>query len=98
MTYIHKGNISDRSKVSENYVLKVYKNGLVDRVVRTHSKRLFLTRLRSLKFLKAFPRVYLRVSYGKHEDVYGKIQYFYNDGDYESYKELIGAYDAFTEV
>lgn len=98
MTYIHKRDFQKCYINSQNYVAKCYKIRGYERLLRTHSKRLFLTHLRSFKNLKPFPKVYLRVSYGKHEDVHGKIQYFYNDGVYESYKELISSYDAFTEV
>lgn len=93
MTYIHKRKVTDK----RNYFLK-YKNiEKEDVVIRTHSKRVFLKHLRTIKFLKPFPRVYLRVSYGKHEDAFGIYQTFYNDGDYFSFIDLVTAFEAFDE-
>ena len=69
-------NVKSKAK---NYTFKAYDgNKLVTRL-QTHSVRRFLARLRSFANSKVPLRCYLRVSYGKHKDVWGKLDTFYND-------------------
>lgn len=80
-----------------NYTLKLIENHrMIDRY-QTHSIRLFKSRLRSIKWGKNLFKVYIRVSYGKHKDVFGKMTYFINEGYYENKKDLWLAFNAFTE-
>lgn len=44
-----------------------------------------------------FSNSYLKVSYGKHKDVFGKLVEFYNDGHYSNRDDLVFAFKAFTE-
>lgn len=80
-----------------NFTYKLIKNSKEVERLRTHSKRLFLSRLRTIKWTTHLLRVYLRVSYGKRIDVFGKLVTFYNDGVYENKKDLWLAFNAFTE-
>lgn len=80
-----------------NFTYKVVRNGKeIDRL-RTHSIRRFLSHLRTINWCNGRPSVYLRVSYGKHIDNFGKFVTFYNDGDYENKDDLWQAFEAFTE-
>ena len=83
-------------KKSKNYTLKVLKNGQEVGSIRTHSIRLFLTRLRSVIFQKG-TSVYLRVSYGKKLNNVGTIDTFYNDGFYENEKDLFEVFEYFND-
>jgi len=65
--------------------------------VRTHSKRRFLNHLRTIKWQYKGIKVYIRVSYGKKVDVFGKLSTFYNDGLYENKEDLWSAFNAFKE-
>ncbi len=81
----------------KNYILRVLKNGLGVHRVETHSIRLFLHQLRTIKWQDGGIKTYLRVYYGKHLDNFGKISEFHNDGWYESKPELWLALNAFRE-
>lgn len=80
-----------------NFTLKVFKNGKVLDRCQTHSIRLFVSRLRTIKWKGGVSKVYLRVSYGEHEGVFGKMSTFINEGDYENKKGLWQSFRAFTE-
>lgn len=80
-----------------NFTFKVTKNNKVIQKCQTHSKRRFLNQLRAINWKDKPLKVYLRVSYGKHEDVWGKLSSFYNDGWYENEKDLWLAFNAFSE-
>ena len=80
-----------------NFSYKVIKNGRVVGNVRIHSKRLFLRRLRSINWGSGAPSVYLRVSYGKRVNNFGRLITFYNDGIYKNNEDLWGAFNAFIE-
>ncbi len=82
-------------KKLKNYTLKVYENDEVGMVVRTHSKRLILTRLRSINWTNKAIKTYFRVSYGKKNDTHGKLSTFYNDGDFYNKEDLDWAFEAF---
>ncbi len=45
-----------------------------------------------------FSRAFLKVSYGKHEDTFGKMVMFTNEGTYTNKKDLKQALSAFLEV
>ena len=83
-------------KKTKNYTLKVFNNRKITGKVRTHSVRLFLTHLRSIKWEKS-TSVYLRVSYRKKIDSQGKLSTFWNDGDYDNKSDLMWAFNAFNE-
>lgn len=62
--------------------------------IRSFSRRL----LRLVNFHnRDFVSVYIKVSYGKQIDVFGKKINFYNDGTYTDEKEFNKAYQAFIE-
>ena len=79
-----------------NFTMRVVKNGKIIRY-ETRSKRAFYAHIRSLKWKDGVKKVYLRVSYGKHLDNFGKLINFYNDGWYDNKKDLHLALKAFTE-
>lgn len=80
-----------------NYTIKVYKNGKVVQKVTTHKIRRFLKSLRLINFQNEVLKVYLKVTYGKFIDAYGKKSLFYNDGTYDNKEDLWWAFNAFTE-
>lgn len=81
-----------------NSTLKVIKKGETIQKVRTHSTRRFLNHLRTINWRNGPLNVYLRVSYGKQEDCFGKLVNFYNDGWYQTEGDLWLAFNAFREV
>lgn len=80
-----------------NYTLKVIKNNRIIQGVRTHSLRRFTNSLRTVNWKNSPPKVYLRVSYGKHVNCLGKTVTFYNDGVYGNKRDLWQAFKAFCE-
>lgn len=80
-----------------NFTLKIKENNKTIQRVQTHSLRRFYRHLRTINWQKHNLSVYLKVSYGKQKDVWGKMVTFYNDGDYETEQELLQAFRAFTE-
>lgn len=80
-----------------NFTFRVMKNGKTIDRCQTHSKRRFYNRIRSIKWKDGVEKVYLRVSYGKALDNFGKVTNFYNSGEYENRKDLFFALSAFTE-
>jgi hypothetical protein len=79
------------------FTLKIKKDGQPIRKCRTHFIRRFLKNLRTIKWQESHISVYLKVYYGKHEDNFGKIVPFYNDGEYENETDLWRAFNAFYE-
>ena len=71
-----------------NYSYKVSENARVVDKVRTHSKRRFISSLRTINWENKRLKVVLRVNYGKG---------FINEGVYEKNKDLWLAFNAFTE-
>lgn len=61
------------------------------------SIRRFYRHVRTIKW-QVGTSVYVRVSYGKYIDNFGKKITFYNDGIYTSKNDLFFALDAFTEL
>jgi hypothetical protein len=80
-----------------NYSVKVIKNGRTIQRQRTHSIRRFVNNLRSINWENMPLKVYLRVSYGRGEEVHGKTVNFYNEGSYENKDDLFMAFNAFIE-
>lgn len=84
-------------KSKPNFTFRVIKNGKTMDRCQTHSKRRFYNRIRLIKWKDGVEKVYLRVSYGKGLDNFGKITYFYNNGEYKTKKDLFFALSAFAE-
>lgn len=80
-----------------NFTLIVKSHGQKVERVSTHSVRRFYRRLRSIKW-KDNTSCYLCVSYGKHFDSFGQFRSFYNDGVYDNEKDLLQAFQIFTEL
>lgn len=80
-----------------NFTLRVIKNNKTIQRVKTHSIRRFTNRLRTINWQNRPLKVYLRVSYGRKKCAQGCICTFYNDGWYYNKKDLLWAFDAFTE-
>ena len=78
-----------------NFTLKVTKNGRVVQRVQTHSLRRFTKHLRTINWQNKPLKAYLRVSYGKRLDYWGKLSNFYNDGGYDNKHDLWLAFNAF---
>lgn len=87
----------DMKEKGKNYTLKVLINGKVIDKVLTHSVRRFLTHLRTINWKNRGVKAYIRVSYGKKVDNYGKLSNFYNDGWYDNKKDLTLMFKAFDE-
>lgn len=83
--------------MSMNFTAKIIKNGEITQIYRTHKIRRFLKKIRSIKFEDEDIKVYLKVDYGKHIDVYGKRTNFCNEGIYENADDFWWAFHAFTE-
>ncbi len=79
------------------YILKIIKNDVEVIRVGTGSLRRFLKIIRTINWQHGPIKVYLRISYGKHEDSYGEMSDFWNDGWYETEEDLMLAFDAFRE-
>lgn len=80
-----------------NYTIKVYKNNKRVQMYRTHKIRRFLKNIRLIKFEDGGINAYIKVGYGKHIDVYGKITDFHNDGVYDNKEDFWWAFNAFIE-
>lgn len=82
----------------KNYTFKVYRKGEVVFRLSTHSIRRFLNHLRTINYPKDAEKVYLRVSYGRSPDVFGKVSTDYNDGYFENHQDLLSVFDAFNRL
>jgi hypothetical protein len=80
-----------------NFAFRVMKNGKVIDRCQTHSRRRFYNRIRTINWENGVEKVYLRVSYGKGLNNFGKVTSFYNDGEYENRENLLLALSAFVE-
>ena len=87
-----------RILIRKNYTIKIYKNGKVVSRLSAHSLRRSLHHLRSINFSKGIEKVYLRVSYRSHKDVFGKVSNDRNEGYFENKKDLIQAFEAFNKI
>lgn len=82
------------------FLLKTIELGKTTHKCGTHSIWRFTKYLRTINWQESKKfngSVYLRVSYGKQEDCFGKLVNFYNDGLYENEDDLWLAFKAFTE-
>lgn len=84
-------------KNSINLTFRVIKNGKMIQRCSTHSIRRFRNKIGTINWEDRPLKVYLRVSYGKYKDCFGKMSDFYNDGYYTTKRDLIYALQAFTE-
>lgn len=66
-------------------------------MVRTHKLRRFSDHLQAVNFSQPGTKAYIRVYYGRFVDNHGKMNDFYNDGEYENKKDLLKAYKAFIK-
>jgi len=80
-----------------NFTFRVIKDSKTIDKCQTHSKRRFYNRIRLINWRKGVDKVYLRVSYGKDIDNFGKLTNFYNDGEYKTKRDLLFALSAFAE-
>lgn len=77
-------------------IKRIYKKTY--RLSRTRNKRRFLRILRQINFkINDLKMVYIKVDYGRLEDVYGHHPIFINEGEYTSKKELMKAGRCFSE-
>lgn len=83
-------------KNNRNYTFIVKQKGKEIERINTHHFKRFITHSRSIKWAND-TSVYLRVSYGKSLDNFGKISTFYNDGIYQTKNEYAEALAAFLE-
>jgi hypothetical protein len=86
-------NTNDSYKQQYKIILRALKNDGDSKTYHTTKSKRFYSIVRAENIQKA----YLRVSYGKDKTNFGKVEEFYNDGDYETKNELIEAFKAFTE-
>lgn len=77
--------------------MKVIENGKVVQRLQTHSKRRFYNKIRTIKWKNNHVSVYLRINYGKHLSNRGKLESFWNDGEYDNREDLMLAVNAFLE-
>ncbi len=85
------------TKNKPNFTYRVIKNGKTIDRCQTHSKRRFYNKIGTINWQNSPLKVYLRVSYGRMECNMGCVCNFYNDGEYETKKDLLFALSAFTE-
>lgn len=81
----------------QHYKLLVTKRGELIQKCSTHSLRRFLKNLRTINWENDHPVAYLKVSYGKHKDNFGKLTNFDNEGEYRNETDLWQAFNAFIE-
>ena len=86
-------NINDSRKHQTKITLRIWRNDGKRKTYNTTKSKRFYSIVRAENIQNA----YLRVSYGKYKTNFGKVEEFYNDGDYETKSELIEAFKAFTE-
>lgn len=84
-------------KNEPSFAFRVIKNGKTVGRYQAHSKHRFYNRIRSINWKEGVDKIYLRVSYGKSIDNFGKLTNFYNDGEYKTKKNLLFALSAFIE-
>jgi hypothetical protein len=90
-------SINDSCKQKMNYTLRVIVDGQRVQRYQTHSLRRFYRHLRTINWEKLGVEVYLKVSYGKQKDIYGKMVTLYNDGVYDNKQDLMQAVNTFME-
>jgi hypothetical protein len=90
-----------KEKANLKFNCKLKKDGKVIRMYLGKRKRSFSQRLgRTFKKYggkREGVEYYLKVSYGRFEDAFGQTTEFYNDGTYTNKRDLMKAFNAFTE-
>lgn len=92
-----KGSEMAEKTSKPGFTLCVTKNGKKVYGYHSRSKRRFYNRARTINWKDKPLKVYLRVSYGRSKDVWGKYTNYYNDGDYDTKKDFWLALKAFCE-
>lgn len=80
-----------------NFTYKVVINNKMTERCSTHSKRIFIKKLRTINWKLKGIKVTIRVNYGKQSNDYGTALTFSNEGNYYNKKDLWLAFNAFTE-
>lgn len=80
-----------------NFMFRVTKKGRTIQRYQSRSKRRFYNRTGSINWQDGGIKVYLRVNYGKYLSNMGRIESFWNDGEYSNQRDFILALNAFTE-
>ncbi len=88
--------ITHKQSTSRNFTLKLFFPSKVDRY-ETKSIRRFLNYVRTINWSNDLKKIYLRISYGKYKDSFGKLTTFYNDGWYFDQPDFNLALKAFLE-
>lgn len=83
--------------VKRNYTLRYLKDGREVWRLQTRSIRRFSRRIQAVEFPDDSYSAYLRVSYGPGIGLGGRMENFYNDGEYKNKAKLLQAYKAFCE-
>lgn len=82
----------------KKYYLKLFTNNGKIEIVRTRKKKRFLRIIRTINWQdRGIKRAYIKVSYGKKICNFGCLCDFYNDGYYQSKKELLEIFKYFDE-
>ena len=85
-------------RAQSKYIIKTFKTEKTVPTVYTNSIVRFLYWIRHSVFPKnGKKQVYIRVSYGKKKDIYGKMSLFINEGKYNNAKDLIFAGETFAK-
>lgn len=89
----HQNNNSPK-----NFVLISYQKGSnYQKVIDRLETKLYNRFYAKLRQVNSNTDNYLRVSYGKHEDICGKKTEFWNDGHYGNKQDLMLAFRTFCE-
>jgi len=83
-------------KLRLGLMLKIFKNNGSISSTKKQKKQTFLHLIEAIPASEV-KNYYLRVTYGKFLDVFGKMETFFNDGEYETKKDLLYALTIFTE-
>lgn len=85
------------NKDHKNFTLKVYRGKKKVDTIHTHKLRRFSNHIQAIDFSQSGTKAYIRVYSGRFIDNRGKMNDFYNDGEYFNKKDLLKAYKAFIE-
>jgi hypothetical protein len=94
-------NTNNGCKQHKHFIGKIVfsilrKDGTVKRY-STQKTRRFYAIVTADNFQNSIKKVHLKVSYGRYETNFGKMKEFTNEGVYETYDDLIQAFQAFLE-
>lgn len=96
--YITGEGVIKMKKLVKNYLCKICKkDGKVDRL-ETNKKQRFYNYVRTIKWGNSILKAYVRVSYGRHTDCFGKTSAFHNEGNYYNKEDFIESLKAFDEL